>query len=45
MSNISFPDLSSNSDLDLTDLSSSELDLKGGFWWLLLIPVLFMEHD
>jgi hypothetical protein len=32
MSNISISDLVSNSDLDLADLSSNELNQKGGFF-------------
>ena len=32
MSNISISDLRSNSDLDLADLSSNELNQKGGFF-------------
>ncbi len=32
MSNISISDLASNSELDLADLSCSELNQKGGFF-------------
>jgi hypothetical protein len=46
MSNISISDLSSNSDLDLTDLSGNELDLKGGWLWVFAIAcALLLEHD
>jgi hypothetical protein len=46
MSNISIFDLSSDSNLDLADLSSNELNLKGG--WLFVFAIacaLLLEHD